>query len=477
MSLRSEKLPYDLIEALVTRVPYAQRLRVRQKVMGREVEFRVLPKAAPPPLSRAFLQEWKELTRLDHSAFLPVLEMGGVQGRHCYSVPYRDHPTLHDLGTESGLTSTDKAMVLRCLGSGLAAMHDTGIFKGPMDPRFIAFDSRRGQAYHLHHLAGSKETFGRIWNLLPEDARQATQASASRDLFFWGLLGFFLFTQEPWTGSEADVRTALDRVQPALPATLRIALEACLTLDPKDRPSDALELEEVLLSEGWEPELGSAKPASRVFQEHLDRVAGAGTEVLRSLPYALEKEVPSSKPDLEEFQDVLAMDVDANLEESPGEPAPVDFGGVSRDPEASQVGFALSPTEPGRPSVWSGLLAAFGAGCLVGVGAGWLPHGAPPSARSEARPLPSRVLEAPPKRPREDRASKPSKAAWEELREASITPENFLSRWRRLRDLSLQGELPEGSNDKLKILKLRSLYFRDPQAGARGLEAFLRALP
>lgn len=506
----AKALPYDLIEALPGRVGYVQRIRVFHRALQRTVEFRLLPKEAPERHQEAFLRELRELSGLDHPSFLPVLERGGVRGRHCYSVPLREHPTLDEWLRQEGLTPVDVVWILRDLASSLASLHSQGWMSGPLDPRLIAYDQVQGRAYHLHHVSGSRETFSRIWGRFPEDVQDLSSPGPEKDLYFWGALGYLLLTQGTWPPDAKALRDSFLAHAAPLPEGLRLSLWTCLNEDPAERPKSAIELDRVLRSEGI---LGAGlealpeadAPPSALFRARLDLTQDLETKISDDLPYPPSKvlelaDLPQLQASLEESSEEAAGSSAApseaprlELEEPKTEPHSIDFEGVELSEKKARLRESAPPKEPPEPRSGS-----FGLGLSLGLllGAGLAlglsprtklhPRAKQPRVEKQAslpRPKrPSPKASTPPSGPVHTLAPSQASGYLESPRIQSlllarrVTPESFPTLFRRIRDLTLASQLPPELGHPPRVLALRVDFRNDAELGCRNLEAWLEEL-
>lgn len=441
-----KKRNYKFLEMLPAYGDHAMRVRVQHHVLAREVEFRILAEGSTSSVKRIFFLELKELTELDHPAFLPVLERGMIRGCHCYTVPLRFHPSLDDLlEEEKAFQLEDRCQALRNLASGLCAAHLRGLVLGPMAPGYLAWDAVAGGAYFLHHQVtrAARPTLPR--DRLPADVGHDGGTTATADVYHWGLLATQLLTSgETWLPGKRSLRERLPNLDRRFAATL----EACLEENPENRPRDGAELNTVLhvdlrrMLKERGPEEGGARPpgaleggesgrlTSAVVTESLRRLRETGR--IPTVPVAPTPD-PESVPDVslpEELAQQLEEGVDApedpapelvtddeELEDTeqadhgelppaapgPAGPTPLPSGRLQvvnvppRPPRrseprpASEPGAAASPfeTRGRRPALLEGLAAGFLLGFAAGGWAIYLlapSHQAPPPAGT-SRPV------------------------------------------------------------------------------------------
>lgn len=148
----SARKPGSSIEVLANlpcRLPGYPRLVGRDRFTGRRLEIRVLSGQGTARSRGAQLE--RDLLRLDHPCFPPVLDRGDLRGQRFYAVPLREHPSLESLLEDPGFTWDQRLRVLRHLRAAVAHAHARGVTLGKLDPRHIAVDRASGVPTLLHH--------------------------------------------------------------------------------------------------------------------------------------------------------------------------------------------------------------------------------------------------------------------------------------------------------------------------------------
>lgn len=435
----SSKL-YEMLGQLPGRVPYARRYRVEHRILGKVVEFRVLPRSASPEHRAQYHAELDELLALDHPCFPPVLERGRVRQREAYVVPYREHKTIPERIAEHSFYPPQAYAAVASLSGGLAALHDQGFAAGPIEPKMVCWDDRAGSAYFLQRRHRVPKFLASGEHVLPDDVRRFEEASSRADVFHWGFFAYFLLSRGKYPYQAAAQLTPLARWAPEVPRYLQVAVEATCSWRPEDRPADGAALQAVLLVGGGGGFAGSAprqpessppaspamdQSASRVFQAFLEEIdelhMSLGPGAARAMPAvpapgAARDASSASDPDMDPDPEMDAYQSGSGLAaitlptdaESPGDPDTTDAtdateiaSDFAEDLVEIETGFNLArPTStrstaaaPG-PALGAVVVVVF----LLGSGAGWLGHAllapAPPSPRPPRPTRPAPVAPA-----------------------------------------------------------------------------------
>lgn len=316
----TEAAPYEMLGQLPSRVPFARRYKVRHHALGKEVEFRVLPRSATEEHQRAFFGELDELLALDHPCFLPVLERGMVRQRQAYVVPLRDHRSIPQRISAHTFYPAQAYAAVTTLASGLAAQHERRMLSGPIDPAMIAWDDTAATAYHLQRRRTVPRFLTSGAHPFPEDVRDPELGNRRADVFHWGFFAYFLLSRGRYPYEDPGILVPLERHAPEVPRFLQVVVEAALCWRPEERPEHGPALQRVLLVGGFgglqrpgpggEPvpaEPVETRPAdveaSRVFQAFLADVdelhmsTGAGLKAMT--PPAAADAGPADKADAE----------------------------------------------------------------------------------------------------------------------------------------------------------------------------------
>ncbi|MBK6493803.1 MAG: protein kinase [Gemmatimonadetes bacterium] len=211
----------------------------------------VVLKVLQPGLAAAigptrFLEEVRITARLSHPHILPLLDSGEVDGLLFYVMPYLGGETLRErLARDGALPLTEAVGLLRDIAGALAHAHAAGVIHRDLKPENVL--SVGAHAYLLDFGIAKLEAdvesasvthpgfaIGTPGYMAPEQA--AGQAVDHRaDLYSWGLLA-----REILTGARSAL--PLGEQRPDLPRSLVALVEACLAIDPAERPATASSL-------------------------------------------------------------------------------------------------------------------------------------------------------------------------------------------------------------------------------------------
>lgn len=211
----------------------------------------VVLKVLQPGLAAAigptrFLEEVRITARLSHPHILPLLDSGEVDGLLFYVMPYLGGETLRErLARDGALPLTEAVGLLRDIADALAHAHAAGVIHRDLKPENVL--SVGAHAYLLDFGVAKLEAdvesasvthpgfaIGTPGYMAPEQA--AGQPVDHRaDIYAWGLLA-----REILTGERGP--TPLAERRPELPRSLVALVEACLAIDPSERPATASSL-------------------------------------------------------------------------------------------------------------------------------------------------------------------------------------------------------------------------------------------
>lgn len=329
---------------LPSRVPHASRYRVFHRPLQREVEFRVEPRTPEASLKERYFLELHELTRLDHPAFMPVLERGMIRGRHCYVVPYRRHRTIPQRIAQKDFYLTHACATVRGLGNALAALHEAELRLGPVNPNLLAWDDSAGAAYVLHHRSGAPLYLKSGQVPLPEDIGDDVDTGPRADVYHWGFLAYYLLSRGVFPYKDSPRRLVpLAQLCPQISRHLAMAVQAALSWDPERRPEDGPCLRAVLQAEGLELRAATPTPTTGAesSEEDLESsrafvAAQAGLEELHLSTAAWGEAAPAAVPSAPSLQAA----VDPQEDEEEDEDDAVDVTAYQSSTEVAAVDSA-----------------------------------------------------------------------------------------------------------------------------------------
>lgn len=238
--------PFKLLERYEPRVPYCVAVRARHGGLDREVELRILPGGISKEIAALYFQELRDLSRLDHPAFLPVFSQLELKGRPAYLVPPRAGPTLPDLVQQPHFDIHQRAAAVRQLARVWARFHAEGRFLGPLPPGRMVWDFASERLTFLHHKVTDEDWQDERLRHTPLAGGHDAYGSRE-DVFAWGLLAYWILTrgQHPYGAGPETLRT-LRRIEPEVADGLASIVESALAWEPGLRPRDGIELAALL---------------------------------------------------------------------------------------------------------------------------------------------------------------------------------------------------------------------------------------
>jgi serine/threonine-protein kinase len=115
----------------------------------REVAVKVLPSEllhADPQFRLRFEREAKIIAQLEHTAIVPVYDVGDADGQPYFVMRYMNGGSLSERIKAGGITIEEAARILGAIAPGLDEAHSKAIVHRDIKPSNILFD-RRGNPY------------------------------------------------------------------------------------------------------------------------------------------------------------------------------------------------------------------------------------------------------------------------------------------------------------------------------------------
>jgi serine/threonine-protein kinase len=234
----------------------------------REVAVKVLPSEllhADPQFRLRFEREAKIIAQLEHTAIVPVYDVGEADGQPYFVMRYMNGGSLSDRIKAGGITIEDAARILGAIAPGLDEAHSKGIVHRDMKPSNILFD-KRGNPYisdfgiaklsqaQAGNVTGSA-IIGTPAYMAPEQA-QGTEIDGRADIYALGIILFEMLTgKQPY---EADTPMAvaikhitdpvphIRQTNPQLPEGVDAIIQKAMAKDRNERFSTAVEMTNAL---------------------------------------------------------------------------------------------------------------------------------------------------------------------------------------------------------------------------------------
>lgn len=449
-----------LARKLPATAPYLTRAHATQVGLDRDVEVRILPGGLGEGASDRFFAELRDLTRLDHPGFLPVLGDMSVKGRPCYLVALRDHETLAELVDKDDLDLEARCQAVRTLADALDAAHAEAIPLGPVPPARIAWDPSGRRAYFLHHRAVPEDWQADWLRHTPLYGADPAEAGTRADVFAWGLVAFWLLTrgQHPYGAGPEDLRS-LRGIEPRVRHELARVVETALAWDPDLRPASGVELRAVLDLDRRNLADEAAPAEKRV---DIRKISSEVLDLVAVIRESGEFDRPRRRARREggELGDARSLIGDGG--------APEDWAdSAERYGLGSRFRRGASGKGGWGPARWV-LVAALAAV----LGAAYQRTRTTTASRSVPAPAPPRV------RPTSRAGAGPADPRLVAIlaRQGDVLPEDFEGLYSKLQQLVVERQLPDGENDGPRLMRLYMRYRRDPEGGCRELQAWLGRL-
>ncbi|MEO0477990.1 MAG: serine/threonine-protein kinase [Planctomycetota bacterium] len=243
----------------------AQDLELQEAVAIKFLKENALSDPAQVELLR---NEVRTARLVSHANVCRVHDLGVVDGHAFLTMEFVEGEDLGSLIRRIGRIPTDKALEIATqVGGGLRAAHERGIIHRDLKPGNVMIDANGdvrltdfGLAGHVRTLEDEVSIGGTPAYMAPELFRGETP-SVESDIYAFGILLYELLTGErPFRGSnlqelraahESPIRPSLEgRIVDVNPQIERV-LTRCLSIDPRQRPHDLVEV----LAElpGWDP--------------------------------------------------------------------------------------------------------------------------------------------------------------------------------------------------------------------------------
>ena len=234
----------------------------------REVAVKVLPQEllhSDPQFRLRFEREAKIIAQLEHSAIVPVYDVGESDGQPYFVMRYMNGGSLSER-IKAGIFTIDEAIqILGAIGPALDEAHSKGIVHRDIKPSNILFD-KRGNPYisdfgiaklsqaQAGNVTGSA-IIGTPAYMAPEQA-QGSEVDGRADIYALGIILFEMLTgKQPY---EADTPMAvaikhitdpvpqIRQTNPKLPEGMDAIIQKAMAKNKNDRFSSAVEMTNAL---------------------------------------------------------------------------------------------------------------------------------------------------------------------------------------------------------------------------------------
>jgi serine/threonine protein kinase len=266
--MQPEKIGIYEVKSELGRGGMATVYRAYDPRFEREVAVKVLPSEllhSDPQFRLRFEREAKIIAQLEHSAIVPVYDVGEADGQPYFVMRYMNGGSLSDRIKAGGLTIEDASRILGAIAPGLDEAHSNGIVHRDIKPSNILFD-KRGNPYisdfgiaklsqaQSGNVTGSA-IIGTPAYMAPEQA-QGTEVDGRADIYALGIILFEILTgKQPY---EADTPMAvaikhitdpvphIRQTNPKLPESMDAIIQTAMAKDKTQRFSTAVEMTNAL---------------------------------------------------------------------------------------------------------------------------------------------------------------------------------------------------------------------------------------
>jgi serine/threonine protein kinase len=230
----------------------------------REVAVKVLPREllhADPQFRLRFEREAKIIAQLEHSAIVPVYDVGEAEGQPFFVMRYMNGGSLSER-IKAGVFSIDEAAkILEVIAPGLDEAHSKGIVHRDIKPSNILFD-RRGIPYisdfgiaKLTQAQSGSVTGSAIIGtpayMAPEQA-QGNEVDGRADIYALGIILFEMVTGKQPYEADTPMAVAIKHItdpvphirqsNPKLPEGMETIIQKAMAKKKDDRFSTAMEM-------------------------------------------------------------------------------------------------------------------------------------------------------------------------------------------------------------------------------------------
>ncbi len=242
------------------------------RAFEREVAVKVLPSEllhSDPQFRLRFEREAKIIAQLEHSAIVPVYDVGEADGQPYFVMRYMNGGSLSDRIKAGGLTIEDAARILERIAPGLDEAHSNGIVHRDIKPSNILFD-KRGNPYisdfgiaklsqaQSGNVTGSA-IIGTPAYMAPEQA-QGTEVDGRADIYALGIILFEILTGKQPYEADTPMAVAIKHItdpvphilqtNPKLPESMDTIIQKAMAKDKTQRFSTAVEMTNALREAG-----------------------------------------------------------------------------------------------------------------------------------------------------------------------------------------------------------------------------------
>ncbi|HSK86907.1 MAG TPA: protein kinase, partial [Anaerolineales bacterium] len=267
--MQPEKIGIYEVKSELGRGGMATVYRAYDPRFEREVAVKVLPSEllhADPQFRLRFEREAKIIAQLEHTAIVPVYDVGEAAGQPYFVMRYMNGGSLSERIKAGGITIEEAARILGAIAPGLDEAHSKGIVHRDIKPSNILFD-RRGNPYisdfgiaklsqaQAGNVTGSA-IIGTPAYMAPEQA-QGIEVDGRADIYALGIILFEMLTGRQPYEADTPMAVAIKHItdpvprirltNPKLPEGMEAIIQKAMAKNREERFSTAVEMTNALL--------------------------------------------------------------------------------------------------------------------------------------------------------------------------------------------------------------------------------------
>jgi serine/threonine-protein kinase len=268
MAIQPEKIGIYEIKSELGRGGMATVYRGYDPRFEREVAVKVLPHEllhADPQFRLRFEREAKIVAQLEHSAIVPVYDVGEADGQPYFVMRYMNGGSLAERIKAGVFTMDEAILILGAIAPGLDEAHSKGIVHRDIKPSNILFD-KRGNPYisdfgiaklsqaQAGNVTGSA-IIGTPAYMAPEQA-QGTEVDGRADIYALGIILFEMLTGKQPYEADTPMAVAIKHItdpvprirqsNPKLPEGMETIIQKAMAKNRDDRFTTAVEMTNAL---------------------------------------------------------------------------------------------------------------------------------------------------------------------------------------------------------------------------------------
>src|SRR5690349_4757229 len=287
--MQPEKIGIYEVKSELGRGGMATVYRAYDPRFEREVAVKVLPSEllhADPQFRLRFEREAKIIAQLEHSAIVPVYDVGEADGQPFFVMRYMNGGSLSDRIKAGVMSVEESARILGIIAPGLDEAHSKGIIHRDIKPSNILFDKRNNPYISDFGIAKlSQAQSGNVTGsaiigtpayMAPEQA-QGDEIDGRADIYALGIILYEMVTGRQPYEADTPMAVAIKHItdpvphildaNPKLPEGMETIIQTAMAKDKSRRYSTATEMTDAIhdltRSNATQLRTKTAKPISK----------------------------------------------------------------------------------------------------------------------------------------------------------------------------------------------------------------------